>query len=220
MHPAQPPNHPHQPHYNSIKKYNARYETIISQYRELFSNYLPKSKQYWSICALNAGADNSILPGSELHQALLQHLISPSQFYGVDIVPEIIGSNQSALPLSNWYCGDFYETMVEFSYINHFNPGIINCDYLKSPKYGAPYVAKILSFLTDSKINDTLLVCNLILKGYLFNFSETELVEYLIKQPNIKNALRHGWKIKNKIYTYWGNFGERTKMGSIIFYKK
>jgi hypothetical protein len=207
--------------YTANKKIIARSETIIDQFRDIYDlDSLPIDKQYWSICASNSNIDSTILKGGEYDQVLNSGLISSQQFYGVDIVPNIINNNIVAIPDANWICGDFYETMVEFNGNNRFHPGIVNCDMLVSPKYGSNYVSKILSLLNDGNFNDVMFVSNLILKSYTWEFTEDQLVDMLLKQPGIKHAINSGWKIKNQVYTYWGSFGKRSKMGSVIFYNK
>lgn len=208
--------------YISNNKTKARQVTIIDNYMTLFNSpSLPLEKQYWTICANNSDIENSqILEGSELSQVLQSNLISCNQFYGIDTDSEIIAINQNIIPQCTWICGDFYETLVAYNNTNYFNPGIINCDYLKSTNYGVSYFAKILSFLSDNNISDVMLVCNLIEKAYRFHFSDEVYKNKLETNPLISNAFRHGWKISSKIYKYYGNFSERTKMATIVFYKK
>lgn len=208
--------------YTCPKKHKARQETIIQQYRKLFHHSLPLGSQYWTMCASCSDGSN-MLEGCELSQLLAENLITESQFNGVDIDEEIIRQNSKAIPRANWYCGDFYRTMINADNRGTLNPGIVNCDHLKMPKEGAEYLARILAFL--SKFNNVMFVGNLILRPprnikQIKEITGEDMMAKLNECPQFRYAMNSGWKFDNKIYTYNGTGGNYTWLGSMIFYKK
>lgn len=212
----------HKKLYNACpKKIQARHQTIIEAYRHLFGKKLPEAKQYWTLCSRQVDDEGNILDGSELEQVSAAGLIKESQFYGVDIEPNVIEMNSKHIPGAHWFCGNLYTIL---SKANSFDPAIVNCDLIAGPKRGAFLVGNTLALLTRRKVKNVMVVVNFILKSR-FNpdVGIEAIVEQLNKTTNFRFAFSEGgWKIykSNKIYCYEGT-GKKstTKMGSIIFYR-
>lgn len=202
------------------KKLEARQQTIIDKYRQYFTNELPENKQYWTMCATHTNG-KTILDGCELDQMLKSGLIQIEQFHGVDIEGSIIQENKRIIPQANWYCGDFYRTMVDNKNKNRFNPGIVNCDHLKMPHSGgAEYVSRCLAFLAD--LTNLIFISNLILsppRGKAECTTE-EYLEMLYKYPQFQYSIQKGWQYESQIYVYNGTgVKSKTILGSMVFYK-
>ena len=152
-----------QKNWSSNRKKEARYETIISQYRKHFRHSLPVDKQYWTMCGQCATSEGEQLVGSEIWQILKENFIIPSQFYGVENDPGIHDLNTQAFPLSNWINDDFYHAMVVAQSEGKFNPGVVNIDLVHTPDVGTSQVAKILAMLTATTDN-VLVIANFVLR--------------------------------------------------------
>ncbi len=200
------------------KKLEARYETIIKNYRKYFGFKLPKDKQYLTMCATHADENQNILEGTELDQILEENLIDKNQFYGIDIDENIIINNQKAIPEGNWHHGDFYQTLTNLNLKGKLNPGIVNCDYLKMPKDGVSYLARALAFLSD--FDNVMFVGNLILRTRHHYCSEQKMIEYLDECSQFHYALESGWRLVDETYTYNGTGKNCTWLGSIVLVKK
>jgi len=204
------------------KKQKARQETIISPYRETFDLSLPADRQYWTLCGQCSTDDRKPLVGCELWQMTDSDLIVASQFYGVEINPEIHAFNVAAFPGMNWYNDDFYHAMVSAQAKGQFNPGIVNCDLPRMPNGGgAAYVAKIMAFLTDCT-KDVMFVSNFILKIRNHPVQDGEaIVSLLGGLPQFRRAMEEGnWSLV-KTYSYEGTEkSARSWMGSLVFIKK
>lgn len=203
------------------KKLNARMETIIEPFRDLFGSPLPANKQYWTMCASHTDESGDILPGCELDQMLSESLITPDQFHGVDIDEDIITANAAGIPEAHWHHGDFHRTMIQAKNDGDFHPGIVNCDHLRMPQSGgAEYVARLLAFLSDQL--DVLFVANLILSPPRNNAScePQEYLDLLSSYHQFQYAMTRGWHHEDRIYVYGGTGQEsRTVLGTMVFWK-
>jgi len=198
------------------KKKRARFKTIISQYRHNFQRQLPPEKQYWTMCATCA-RDGVVMLGSEFDQILKSGLIQPEQFHGVDIIPEIIEANRSAIPRANWHLGDFYQMLVEAQNGNNFNPGIVNCDLMVMPSQGVQFVAKILSLLSDEE--EIMLIANFVLRARQNKSSAEEIFGLFSRYPQFQYAKKRGWVSDNQVYVYNGTGTNRSVLGTVVFCK-
>jgi len=208
-------------HYEACpKKLEARQQTIINVHRKLFGNSIPKDKQYWSICGRCSYENGKLVNLCEPDQLIKAKLIRPQQFYGVEIEPTIYQFNKNSNRDINWLLGDFYDTMVEYSNHNKFNPAIINCDMLLMPKCGVEYLSRILHFITSLKIKNVMIVCNMIMKTRQHVAKAEDIISGLEKESCFQASMNEcDWKIYNQFYWYNGTGKTRTKMGTIILFK-
>lgn len=210
-------------YHNSVKKLQARNETIIQSYRNIFNKKcLPKEKQYWTLCSNNV-IGNQIAPNSELDQILKEGLIKPYQYNGVDSNTEIINKN-SKLKFVNWHVGDFYSVLAKNSNLDNFNPGIINCDLISMKYQGTILVSKILSLISNLKIKDIMIITNYILKQRIYKNKPEEILKTLY-QNDLFKLYGSYWKIygdseSKYMYIYKGSGKNTTIMGTLIFYCK
>jgi hypothetical protein len=208
-------------HYGACpKKLEARYQTIIKTYRDHYGKQsIPKNSQYWSICGRCSYEMNKLEDNCEPDQLIKAKLIKPNQFFGVEINPEIYEFNKSNKGM-NWFLGDFYEQMVEYSNYNIFSPAIVNIDMLLMPKCGVEYFARIMSFLSSIKTKNIMVVANFIIKTRQHVAHKEDIVKRLEREPLFQNSMSiNKWRIYNQFYWYNGTGKTRTKMGSIILFK-
>ena len=208
-------------HYGACpKKLEARYQTIIKAYREHYrENSIPRHTQYWSICGKCSDTLGTMDNNCEPDQLVKAGLIKPNQFYGVEISPEIYQLNKACSKDMNWFLGDFYEQIVEYSNHHKFNPAIVNVDMLLMPKCGVEYLSKIMHFLTAFRGN-VMLVGNFIMKTRQHVSVAKDIIRGLEREPCFQDAMNRGkWKVHKDIYLYSGTGKTRTKMGTIILYK-
>lgn len=208
--------------YSTSKKLQARQDTILKMYENFTGlQKLPPNKQYWTMCAQCIEGENNpkVIKGSELEQIVSSGLISYDQFHGVDSDEGVWESNLWWYG-SEWYHGDFYEILSWAADQPWFNPGIINVDTLHEPKAGIKLFSKILYRLRDYK--DFMLVGNFILTNRSRKYEREEMVHELNKNPKFNYVYtNHNIQWDGRLYEYYGSAEHnRTKMGSIILFKK
>jgi hypothetical protein len=214
-----------QKNWNCPKKLAARQETIIDEYRRLFNRKsIPSSKQYWTMSGQCTDKNGTYLEGCELYQIVQEGLITPDQFYGVEINPEIVEDNKKAFPNTNWICSDFLEAMLVAKGEGNFNPAIVNADMVNLPLNVSYYLTDMMSLLSGCSGN-IMLVVNMILEyGSIKSRSRSveAIIEELNKIPSFSNIMRRGgWKFDQKAYIYGGTGQEsRSTMETVVFYKK
>lgn len=211
-----------QKNWSCDKKQKARAETIVSQYNKFFDKYVPKNKQYWTMCGQCATPEGKPLDGCEYHQMIKDGFIMSCQFHGVEINSEIHELNVKAFPETNWYNEDFYRQLVKNIKDNDFNPAVVNVDLPKTPDKGVHYISKILSLLTEYSSN-VLVVVNVILRMRYYKTKDGNYVLNLLNRfPQFNHIIHEGkWKIGEEYYSYngAGETGSRTCLGSLIFVK-
>jgi len=208
-------------HYGACpKKLEARHQTIIKTYQEHYNTKsIPNDSQYWSICGRCSYEMNKLEINCEPDQLIKAELIQPNQFFGVEICPEIYGFNSSNKGM-NWFLGDFYEQMVEYSNDNYFNPAIVNADMLLMPKFGVEYFSRIMHFLTSIDSQNIMLIGNFIMKSRHQVAKQEDILRGLEKEAMFQDSMSEGkWSIHNQFYMYNGTGKTRTKMGTMIFFK-
>jgi len=208
-------------HYGACpKKIESRHQTIIKTYREHYDiQSIPKNKQYWTICGRCSYAKNQLEDNCEPDQIIKSNLVKPSQFHGIEISEEIYKWNKQANKQIHWHLGDFYETMVEYSNHNVFNPAIVNSDMLLMPKYGTQYLSKVMQFLTTAS-KEVMLVGNFVTEHRHFRADINDIMRGLQEEPSFQFAFDKGnWKIHNKYYWYKGTGKNHTRMTTIILFK-
>lgn len=209
------------------KKERAREETIMNIYRKYFHDSLPSDKQYWTMCSGHTNEDGSFSYGSELGQLLRSNFISPEQFFGVDIVKDIIVKNDIALPTANWLYGDFVQVMKKQYKEDTFNPAIINADFISMNKKSSKVTSGILEFLSYIDCKDVMVIANVMYTNpysgkrvALDKIDGDLLLEEYKKHAEFHYAWNKGWSIHPRVYSYEGT-GENsnTIMSTLIFYR-
>ena len=217
--------------YTRQRKINSRQSTIINYYRQVSGNQmLPKDKQYWTMCN-RCSVNSELKENSELDQILKQKLITPNQFYGVDIDYNCIKENRKLdIEVGAWINDDFYSAMCEADYNNNFNPGIIYLDTTHMTKTNLEEISRILWLLKEREYSKVLLVCNNILRfltrgtkqeefDYNINLiealNETDIGKMILSDPKLK--------VSPTCYVYSGCGGKKdvqsTKMGTVCFWR-
>ena len=206
------------PYYCCPKKHKAREQTIIETYRKYYGRKsIPGTKQYWTICG-RCYDNNKMAPGSEPGQ-LIQGLIKPSQFFGVEINPVIHGLNQRCNQTVNWIQGDFYSEMIIAWNHKRFNPAIVNADMTSMPKRGSLYLSRIMNFLTDTDFK-IMLIGNFVMQYRSHIDKDEDVTACLESEPLFQASIRTGkWKIYDWFYRYNGTGRTGTKMGTVIMFK-
>ena len=203
----------------------ARRETIINQYRSIFGkNSVPFSRQYWTMCGQCTELDGQFQEGCELDQLLSEGFIQPNQFHGVDINENIIEANRKAFPGTNWYAGDFYQSLIEAHARKGFCPAVVNADFINMPMRACGYLADIMALLSICP-GEVLIIANMVLEYQRFedrNKNAEFIIEKMNSQPQFQFSLhKANWMFDQKYYRYAGTGVEsRTVMGSVLFYKK
>lgn len=209
------------------KKEKAREETILSTYGSLFSDRLPDDKQYWTMCSTHTNDDGSFSVGSELGQVMGAGLITPDQFYGVDVVDSIIDANKNAMPSANWIYDDFVSAMREEAFKGTFNPGIINADFISMHKKASRTVADIIELVTYADVHDVMVVANVMYNNPYANKRVPEeilvddMLDIYLKYNHFKRAWsKGGWGVLPDFYCYMGTgTNSKTIMVSMIFFR-
>jgi hypothetical protein len=209
------------PTWASEKKLQARRDTVINPYRELFSYSLPLDQQYWTLggqCATDGGEP---LNGCEFWQMTTEGLITREQFHSVEIDLKIHALNDRAYLGTNWYYGDFYDVMAVAAAAGRFNPGIVNVDLTCTPDgpFGVSYVSKILALLSDTS-SQVLVIVNFALKVYSYKLKDGSYVRDLFEEcPQYEYTIEMGnWTFYNRYYDSFGSaYHDRTTMGSFHF---
>ena len=209
-------------HYGAcLKKAESRLQTIIKAYQgHCKKASIPANSQYWSICGRCSYENGKLEIGCEPDQIIKSKLIQPCQFHGVEIDKEIYNWNKRADKRINWHCGDFYETMVEYTNHNKFNPAIVNADMIVMSKYGSQYLSKIMQFLTTSA-KEVMLVGNFVTSQRYFREDINDIKKALSNEPGYQFSMNNGkWRLNKEYYWYNGTGKTRTKMTTIILFKE
>ena len=206
-----------QKNWGDPKKLKARDETILSFYRKTFKRQsLPANKQYWTICGQCSSGDGNPILGCEYDHVVSSKFSKPSQFHGVEIVPEIHTANLTVKG-PHWHQGDFYKAMVAQDNLGDFNPAIVNADLLMMPENGAEYLSRIMAFLTSLNVNGVMVVGNVILRQRQHRFKNDDTVRFLFESAQFKYAMSAGkWVVHPMGYTYNGTGNNRTIMGTVV----
>jgi len=209
----------HYPTWNCPKKMEAREQTIILPYRELYKRQsIPKDKQYWTMSGSYEDSNHNPIKG-EFHQVEEAGLISENQFHAIDIDSKIIEQNSSYYPNLNWHCGDFLETMKNYSIDSDFNSAIINCDNVRLPARGIRYLAGLLMFVEDN-VEDNVMVISNIMLSHPYQKSAIASGQEMIDLLSNVYHFANRWTAFPHCYKYHGS-GKKssTWMGSLIFVK-
>jgi len=211
----------HYPVWNCPKKIEAREQTIILTYREFYQREsISEDKQYWTMSGSYEDDNHNPIEG-EFHQLKNNmFLLKDSNFHAVDISSDIIQNNKKHYPNLNWHCGDFLDTMKEFSINNCFNAAIVNCDNVRLPGRGSVYLASLLMFLENNVEDEVMVVSNLMLNHPYHKSVVAEgqnIIDLLLPIYDFTEQ----WYTLPYCYKYHGSGTKaKTWMGSIIFIKK
>jgi hypothetical protein len=203
------------------EKQCARAATIINAYRHFFKTTdIPADRQYWTMCGQNVGEDGRAWENGEYYQVSKSGLISPKQFFGVEIDPTIHTLNTSITNGPNWLEGDFLSRMLEWDDRAQFNPAIVNIDHIRFPEAAGHYAASVLSFLTRRNIRQVMVVLNVILSCYSRKASHIEILQSVL-EDRLFNPYIDQWYQHDEVYVYAGSNEESTNtlMGEILLFR-
>jgi len=219
------------------KKAMQRQKTIIEAYYRYFGEYsIPIDKQYWTLCGKSGvipgnkqteGYLPKLRSGCELNDILNAGLIQPNQFHGVEVEKIIYDINKVVKNIS-WHNDDFLNAMNKAYYDGNFNPAIINYDSVRFPTTNPNYTARLFELIVDAKIDNIMLVLNMILKSRrTWRLHANEIIKQLFNNRKFMmlwtKAERQGspWDYEDACYEYKGTgTNSRTIMGSIVFFRR
>lgn len=205
------------PNWSSPSKILAREQTVIEVYRYLSGrDSIPDGKQYWTMCGQNANEDGTIRSGCEFEHVVSSGLVHPSQFFGVELVPEIHELNCSMKCEASWIHGDLYDVMVERDNIDKLSPAIVNVDHVKMPHSGGSrYVLRVMALLSEIP-GPCMVTANLVLRYRSHKKSYQDYISCLSRDS--MSYVLGSWEVGDMMYVYSGACG-RTEMGTMIFWK-
>jgi hypothetical protein len=192
-------------------KQDARWNTIITCYRDNFKRQtLPAEKQYWTMCG-DCSDRGKLRAGSEPDQVVASGLIKPSQFYGVEINPEIAKANKKLTGGFNWIADDFLWAMIK---TKKYNPGIVFYDTTSYPTTIVKSFKRIIQFLSEMNIRNVLLIMNTVVLGRMRKIdSQRDILDPIYGDRTANLILqRYEWRVINNIYEYKGTGSSRIKM--------
>jgi len=209
--------------YTGKEKLNARLNTIITPYRELFNNSIPINEQYWTLAGSILNEKGKINKDSEINQLLSENLISKSQFFGVDQNKEIIQSNSNNMKEVNWIHNTLKDAILNAIQNNSFNPAIINIDHVSMPKQACKDFKDIFKILTLIKKKNLLVILNTLTTNPYNNEScdPNSIVDILNSDQFFSHYLKTGnWNTLNKHYNYSGSGNtKKSKLTTLIFWR-
>jgi hypothetical protein len=202
--------------WDTPRKQNSRWITIINLYKELFQREsIPEDLQFWSLCGAHTN-DNMPIKGEIGH--LLEHgLIKSSQYFGIDREDVIIERNKKHFPNINWIKGDLIEVIQENILKNNFKPAIMHNDNVTQPKKGVLTLKKLMTLIDYNVPNQLMLVNNFVLSN---PYNPSDYLRYevndVLKYLNTIYWTPNHWSLYPEAYTYSHS---HAKMGIIIFIK-
>lgn len=211
------------PIWDDPKKVKSRHEAIISAYyKHTKKTSIPSDKQYWTMCGAHYSNSSSTLTPikGELGQLLDEHFITENQFYGVDIVPEIIKRNKLFYPQINWLCGDLCEVIEQSIISQQFTPEFINFDTPLQTKFGIRLLKKLMQLIDYNVKDELILSANFVLnspyRSIVKEINGFDAISILLKNYYVPDH----WMLDSEYYRYYGT-GERSKsiMGTFVFVK-
>lgn len=201
--------------WNRQQKIEARQHSIIDVYRDIFKQQsIPPNQQYWTLCG-KCVVDEQIESGTEPDQLINSEFIKPFQFHGAEIDQDIYNNNLQCKQL-NFYHGNIVSVLKDQHYNNKgFNPGIVNADFLRSPKTEAYKFLEILSLLKG--YSQVMVAGNFCTKYY----GKDDGIDSIIDAMNsydLSTVVSKYWEVyRNSAFKYVSN---KFEMTSVILYIK
>lgn len=212
------------------RKKDARIISIIESYIKFFGqNNLPQDKQYWTLCG-QMSHGNELQKYCELNHMVSEKLITPNQFYGVELNKIIHNKNVEIVQTSTAYKknnpnlihGEISQVLNEHLGTNKLNPHIINLDTVSEPKNGVIILAKTMDILNyvDSPV---MVIWNVLMYHSLYNrkHSWKDVADLLEENSLFRYSYQYGWsQFKKKVFSYKGTGKSASKMGIVVFVRK
>ena len=202
--------------WNREAKKEARYETIVKPYKQIFNlESLPENKSYWSLCG-NCVKNGEIYPGSEPAQLIEDKFLQANQFNGVENNKTIF-NNLSKCKQVNFYHGNIFSILTTQRNDPNFNPGIINLDFLKTAKSEMNNFKIVLDLFKN--YHHLMIVANFCLSHHGIKIKPESIIEEInsINSELINKYEPYTIDGKPIIYKYVSN---KFDMGSVIFYRR
>ena len=221
---------PGQKQWGHPTKVAARQQTIIEPYRALFGKKIPADLQYWTLCGeLALGTD--IQPNCELDHMVRAGIITPQQFHGVELNPDIHAVNTKATRKAPYnkaklYQGEFTQVLDQALGEGLLAPGIVYLDTISEPKYGADMLSQTMAILNEAREQadncySTLLVWNIIIGHRRRNrhYSWDAVAKEVLRKGLTLSET--GWQhYGEEVYSYPGTGRSCTTMGTVVFYQE
>lgn len=202
------------------QKQQARNDTIISVYRELYGDRVPQGFQYWSICGLCAN-DGKLVSGCELEHMVRVGLITPGQFYGVEIEESIYDQNRR-IHGPHWFHNRINQEIINHNSKGDFKPAIVNFDAIQYPNNCAVDFGGIMLIISRLE-HRVMLVGNFVLKAWIHERKNPDyIIDQLNKTSQVMAALEAAdWEYNQLCYEYHGaDQKSNSILGTIILHKK
>jgi len=202
------------------QKRQAREDTIIGPYREKYGWSVPHGLQYWTLCGLSV-KDGKLVPGCELDHMVSVGLITPDQFYGVEVQKSIYDQNRQ-IDGPNWFLNKMNQEVTNHNVDGNFKPAIVNFDMINYPNNCATEFSALMLVISRLK-HPVMLVGNFVLKAWLHERKDPDfIIDELNKEPQLKEALSiANWEYNQLCYEYRGaDKKSNSIMGTIILHKK
>jgi hypothetical protein len=200
-------------------KVAARHDTVIYPYYSIFGQSIPKNEQYWTLAGNVGNNEGEINPECEALQVTNSKLVSPNQFFGVDVSEEVISKNKILLPKFNWMNGRLSQVARQTP---KFNPAIINIDHHKMIEAASSDLFSMISILNKIEKPNILLVFNVLAKNPYNGYEDSEdsIVRFLCSNHHFQEFLTKFNPFNRGVYRYEGTGIGIKKFLSFIFYKK
>jgi len=174
---------------------------LVDFFREFTGSVsINPEKQYWTLCNKQSKED-----GSEINQLVRLGLITPNQYYGIDLSKKNIMLSQKNHPEANFFCGEWTRVIQKNRAI--FNPEIV---YLDTTHVGnSKSAADITRFTMTCCPPGTFLFVNVMLNNP-HNGKGILAEDFTL---NLRNTLNPS------IANLWEDFGSSISQGKCLFYK-
>jgi hypothetical protein len=179
------------PDYETPQKLAARRENA-RLYRALTGLYtLPKSRQYWTLCARQTAH-----PESEINQLVALGLLTKDQFYGVDRDPAFTDLNRLDHPEAHFPdAGEWSDIILD---CDDFNPGLVYLDTMhEAGRLSLALAASTMPLCPAG----TVLLCNVAQSSRFRAVMESEFITELRKRvPDFDS-----WTVHGESFAYCGS---------------
>ena len=211
------------------RKAQARLDTIINPYQELFHKSIPINRQYWTLAGPCYDENGKLGTHSEIWQLTASGLIFTKQYCGVDNGLKIIEKNRIAAPTAKFIHGDFVKSMFIAAEDGTFQPSIIHADFTHLAKTSIVDTSNIIYLVDKLDLSDIMITCNFPYNNpYAGKLTEeidhTWILKLFENNQRFNSSWNEKWSIYPKYYPKYYTYGgtgknSNTTMITFIFIK-
>lgn len=198
-------------------------------YRRITGNIqIPEGAQYWCLAGKVVDKTGKLQPLSEPIQAIQIGLISPEQYYGVELDPRRAAANrqQTELPL-NLIEGDIITVMRSQIREGTFRPAFLNLDTAHEPQEAVRLLSRVYRELRAYDGPAPVIFLNLLITRWYQakQYSDAIVVEQIRRSPLLVEQARQGmlttgWRIARETHEYFGaSSAARSRMKIYAFFR-